>query len=158
MKILIIEDEEHNSRMLQGMLQEIRPKWEVLARIKSVKKAVEWFSLNNTPDLIFLDIQLSDGLCFSIFEQIQVDAMVVFTTAYDEYAIRAFDVNSIDYLLKPIKESKLVKAIEKFENLYSNQSIIANKPDYTELMSVILKGEKNIEPNFLLSRYVLFIK
>lgn len=158
MRILIIEDEEHNSRMLQGMIGEIRPDWEVVACLKSVRKSVEWLSDNPAPDLIFLDIQLSDGICFSIFEQVNVDAMVVFTTAYDEYAIRAFDVNSIDYLLKPIKESKLENTITKFEKLYKNGTQSPEKLNYDELMRVILKGEKKYRTKILVNSATAFYK
>lgn len=158
MRILIIEDEEHNSRMLQGMIAEIRPEWEVVERLKSVRKSVEWLSTNTTPDLIFLDIQLSDGICFSIFEQVKVDAMIVFTTAYDEYAIRAFDVNSIDYLLKPIKETKLENAIIKFENWHQNEAQSPEKLDYDELRQVILKGEKKYRTKILVNSAAYFYK
>lgn len=158
MRILIIEDEEHNSRMLQGMIAEIRPEWEVVERLKSVRKSVEWLSTNTAPDLIFLDIQLSDGICFSIFEQVKVDAMIVFTTAYDEYAIRAFDVNSIDYLLKPIKETKLENAIIKFENWHQNEAQSPEKLDYDELRQVILKGEKKYRTKILVNSAAYFYK
>lgn len=158
MKILIIEDEEHNSRMLQEMLQKIRPKWKTIETTKSVEKTLKWFSENKKPDLIFSDIQLSDGLCFSIFNQIKIHSMIVFTTAYEEYAIQAFDVNSIDYLLKPIKEKKLKKTIEKFENLYEYKNPKYNIQNYNELMTIISKGEKKYRTKILVNDTKTFYK
>ena len=119
--VLIIEDEHHNYRMLQGMVQKFRPDWEIIGPLESVSKSVTWFKENPPPDLIFMDIQLVDGISFSIFEQVEVESMVIFTTAYDEYALQAFNVNSIDYLLKPVKDIKLHDAIRKFEKFHNIQ-------------------------------------
>lgn len=106
MKVLIIEDESIAAKRLEEMLLELDIECEVLAKIGSVKESVKWLSTHEA-DLIFLDIQLSDGLIFSIFEQIHVDTPIIFTTAYDQYAIKAFQLNSIAYLLKPIKKREL---------------------------------------------------
>ena len=100
MKVIIVEDEQHNCRLLVGMIQKIRPDWEIVETLESVKSTVSWLKENPHPDLIFMDIQLTDGVCFSIFEKVNVESLVIFTTAYDEYAIQAFKVNIIDYLLK----------------------------------------------------------
>src|SRR6056297_80428 len=116
MKIIIIEDELYNLRLLKGMIHNLRPEWELVKTFDSVKSSVAWLRENEHPDLFFMDIQLADGLCFSIFDQVKVKSMVIFTTAYDDYAIRAFRVNSIDYLLKPFKEKDLERAIRKFES------------------------------------------
>ncbi len=121
-KILIIEDEEANADRLQRFLLKIRPTMEVLDVLDSVKKSIAWLSENEAPDLIIMDIRLADGLCFEIFQQAEVKSPVIFTTAYDEYAIKAFKYNSIDYLLKPVDKDELEAAINKFEQL-STQSV-----------------------------------
>ncbi len=112
-KVIIIEDEKPSARRLQRMLAELGI--EAMAMLHSVKEAVNWFKKNEHPDLILLDIQLSDGLSFEIFEQVVVNSAIIFTTAYDEYALKAFKLNSIDYLLKPIDDEELEIAINKFE-------------------------------------------
>ena len=113
----IIEDELPAARLLQGMLKELRPEWDILLLPGTVEESVQWFAVNPHPDLLFLDIQLTDGLSFYFIEQAQPESMIVFTTAYDEYAVRAFTVNSIDYLLKPIHRERLADALLKFERL-----------------------------------------
>ena len=113
MRIVIIEDEKPSARRLQRMLAEIG--FEAQVMLHSVEEAVVWFQENEHPDLILLDIQLSDGLSFEIFDQVEVNSAIIFTTAYDEYALKAFKLNSIDYLLKPIDDEELKTAIDKFE-------------------------------------------
>ena len=115
MKVLIIEDETTASENLMAMLKEIDPSIEVLHVLESVQQTVRWLSANPAPDLIFMDIHLSDGSAFTLFDQMDVQTPIVFTTAYDQYALDAFAVNSIDYLLKPIKTSELTRALEKFK-------------------------------------------
>lgn len=115
-KILIIEDEEFAARRLENMIRDIDPEIVVVAKLESVSESVEWLRTHTQPDLIFLDIQLEDDLSFSIFEQVQVRSKIIFTTAYDEYAIKAFKLNSIDYLLKPINQDELSRAIAKFRS------------------------------------------
>lgn len=110
---LIIEDEKPAARLLQRKLEKLDVKVETM--LHSVEEAVEWFENNSHPDLIFLDIQLSDGLSFEIFEKIDIKSAIIFTTAYDEYALKAFKLNSIDYLLKPIDEDDLETAVSKFK-------------------------------------------
>lgn len=122
MKIIIIEDEKPSARRLTRMLKTIGR--DVLTMLHSVEESVTWFQENEHPDLILLDIQLSDGLCFEIFEQVKVDSAIIFTTAYDEYALKAFKLNSIDYLLKPIDHKELKSAIDKFfANHMNKQSL-----------------------------------
>lgn len=121
MKILLIEDEYHAQKRLTNLLKELRPNIEILATIDSVEDAVVWLKNNPAPDLMFLDIQLSDGLSFEIFTQIDVEIPVIFTTAFDEYAIKAFKINSVDYLLKPVEEEELEAGIQKFENLFQKK-------------------------------------
>lgn len=117
MKILIIEDEKPASQKLQKALMRSLPKAEVVAVIGSVEESVRWLKGNTAPDLIFMDIQLSDGISFKIFDQVSLQCPVIFTTAYDEYWQDAFECNSIDYLLKPIKQEKLETALAKYEKL-----------------------------------------
>jgi DNA-binding LytR/AlgR family response regulator len=121
MKILIIEDEKPAARLLQRKIEKLG--LQVNQMLHSVEESIEWFSRNQHPDLIFLDIQLSDGLSFEIFEKIEIKSAVIFTTAYDEYALRAFKLNSIDYLLKPIDEEDLAIAVSKFQNQFQKKSI-----------------------------------
>ena len=116
MKVLIIEDEKIAANNLEKMLYEIDKSIHVQRKIDSIEESVNWIN-NNTADLIFLDIHLADGLCFKIFEQVKVKTPVIFTTAYDQYAIRAFKVNSIDYLLKPIEIQQLEQSLNKFKEL-----------------------------------------
>lgn len=118
MNVVIIEDENLTAKRLESLLHKYDPAITVLARIPSVAEAVAWFSESDRPvDLVFMDIHLEDDLGFRIFEQTQLTTPVIFTTAYDEYMIQAFKVNSIDYLLKPINYDELVAAIEKFKSL-----------------------------------------
>jgi len=116
-KVLIVEDERLAAEKLERMVARLRPEWTVLGPIETVEHAVKWLSANPAPDLILLDIQLADGISFEIFDQEGVPSPVIFTTAYDEYAIRAFKVNSIDYLLKPIDPDALDTALRKFERM-----------------------------------------
>ena len=119
MKIIIIEDEELAAEGLIISLKKVEKNIEILAVLDSVKTAVDWFLNNSAPDLAFFDIQLADGVSFEIFDKTSVKCPIIFTTAYDEYALRAFKVNSIDYLLKPVSVQDLSKAFEKWQNLKS---------------------------------------
>ncbi|CCH52188.1 putative response regulatory protein VV2_1193 [Fibrisoma limi BUZ 3] len=117
MTILIIEDEELTARKLQRLLTDVEPTPTVVGMTVSVEESVAWLQTHPQPDLIFMDIELADGQSFDIFNQIAVKSPVIFTTAYDEYAIKAFKVNSIDYLLKPVKEDDLRQALVKLQTL-----------------------------------------
>ncbi len=117
MKVVIIEDEAPAFRRLQKLLEEVDPEIEILEVFDSVDQSIEWFRQGISPDLIFMDIQLSDGVSFDIFESVKIKAPIVFTTAFDEYMLKAFKVNSIDYLLKPIDKNDLKSALEKLKNL-----------------------------------------
>ena len=121
MNIIIIEDEKPAARLLQRKVEKLG--LQVNTMLHSVEESIAWFKNHPHPDLIFLDIQLSDGLSFEIFEQIDIKSAVIFTTAYDEYALRAFKLNSIDYLLKPIDEEELLTAISKFKNQFQKNTI-----------------------------------
>ena len=120
MKVVIIEDEKPAARRLSRMFKELGIEAEVM--LHSVEESLNWFQNNSQPDLIFLDIQLSDGLSFEIFEEVTVDSAIIFTTAYDEYALKAFKLNSVDYLLKPIDEDELKTAVEKYKNQQPKES------------------------------------
>jgi DNA-binding LytR/AlgR family response regulator len=121
MRVLIIEDEIPAANRLAKMVQSIADEAEVIKKIDSVETAVKFLNTAENIDLIFMDIQLADGLSFDIFQQARVKAPVIFTTAFDQYTLKAFKVNSIDYLLKPIDEKELEQAIEKYRQLYDKK-------------------------------------
>jgi DNA-binding LytR/AlgR family response regulator len=123
MKLLIIEDEPLVAKDLQNRIAKIEPDAIVLDTLGSVAGAKKWFENNAAPDLILSDIQLSDGISFDIFESLQIQSPVIFTTAYDEYAIRAFKLNSIDYLLKPIDGQELARALAKYKSVVSSPAL-----------------------------------
>ncbi len=136
MKVLIIEDETPAAEKLERYLKRYDPNVEVLSKISSVGDSVNWFNHEHTEvDLIFMDIQLTDGKSFEIFEKANVDKPIIFTTAFDEYALEAFKVNSIDYLLKPITFSDLEKALSKFENLKESLSKDSTQPNLYEALA-----------------------
>ncbi len=149
MKLLIIEDEAPAFRRLQNLLFEIDPKLEIIEVIDSVEDSVKWLKNHNAPDLIFMDIQLSDGLSFEIFDAVQIEKPVIFTTAFDEYTLRAFKVNSIDYLLKPIKKEALAQSLEKYNNL---KSMFGQQQDLNELISRIKLDERKFKSRFLIKQ------
>lgn len=134
MKAIIIEDEEFAATMLENMIKECDNSIEIATKLQSVKESVEWLRSNPQPDLIFLDIQLEDDLCFSIFDQVSVRSQIIFTTAFDEYAIKAFKLKSIDYLLKPVDHHELKQAISKFRNWNSEKTVIINPDELRNLM------------------------
>ena len=145
MKIIIIEDEKPAARLLQRKLQKLGV--EVGEMLHSVEESIDWFSTNEHPDLIFLDIQLSDGLSFEIFEKIDIKSAVIFTTAYDEYALRAFKLNSIDYLLKPIDEDDLEVAISKFRARLPKQETL--QLDFDQIKKMLSNPfDKNYKKRF----------
>jgi len=150
MKAVIVEDEIIAAQNLQCLIARIDSSIEIVAVLKSIKKSVEWFSANSAPDLVFMDIHLSDGSSFSIFEKVKIHAPIIFTTAYDEYALKAFEVNSVDYLLKPIDAKNLERAIEKFTQYNrpksSNEDVIAN------MLSMFQKEKTVYKSNFLIPR------
>ncbi len=135
MKILIIEDEPRAANQLQNMLATCNFTYELLDIIDTVEDAVSWFQTNNIPDLVFMDIQLADGLSFEIFQKVEVEAPIIFTTAFDQYAIQAFKVNSVDYLLKPIQKADLQIALDKFNK--SNQKSTVEPAILKQLLTSI---------------------
>ena len=133
MNIIIIEDEKPSARRLQRMLAALDMKTDVM--LHSVEESIEWFKNNPHPDLIFLDIQLSDGLSFEIFEEVEIKSSVIFITAFDDYALQAFKLNSIDYLLKPIDDDDLKKAVLRFnERIPKKQAVTLDFEDIKKLL------------------------
>lgn len=122
MRILIIEDEPEAAKWLSSLIMDLIPHAGIEAKIDTVKGAVQWLKNNKAPDLIFMDIQLADGISFQIFEQCTVSSPVVFTTAYDEYALKAFKVNSIDYILKPVDKDDVQAALKKYNQFSASTS------------------------------------
>ncbi len=117
MKVLLVEDEKAAVRRLSDLLKAMRPEMEITAVLDTVSRTVDWFERNDPPGLAFFDIHLADGSSFGVFERVAVECPVIFTTAYDQYALKAFEVNSIDYLLKPIDRDKLQRALDKFDRM-----------------------------------------
>lgn len=122
MKALIIEDESIAAQALESLVKETSPETEILAVLQTIEESVEWFEENPMPDMVFMDIHLADGSSFAIFEKVDITCPIIFTTAYDEYALKAFEVNSIDYLLKPINKSDLERALSKLKHLTASSS------------------------------------
>ena len=150
MKVLIIEDETAAARNLQSMLETLEPDIEVVGITESIVDTVEWFAENNAPDIVFMDIHIADGESFRIFDSVDITAPIIFTTAYDQYALEAFKVNSIDYLLKPLKEEELQRALDKWRRItnherseYHNRidSMIAEQRKGNEMFLVHVKDK-----------------
>ncbi|HPE55130.1 MAG TPA: LytTR family DNA-binding domain-containing protein [Bacteroidales bacterium] len=147
MKVLIIEDEKPAAEHIQNLVKRFDTSIEVLGPLDAVRKSVDWFNNNPHPDLVMMDIQLADGLSFEIFEKTVVKCPVIFTTAFNDYAIRAFKVNSVDYLLKPIDFEELTKAFEKFQNTYQKQDV----DKFATLMDQVLNGfNKEFKQRFVI--------
>lgn len=144
MKILIVEDEEHAAQRLEKLMKEIEPAVEILAKIDSVKRSVEWLCDHPAPDLIFMDIHLADGISFSIFDKCNPASPIIFTTAYDAYALKAFKVNSIDYILKPVDKAELQAALNKFRSLTrekgSEKTLLTNIEQAIEMLTKKFKS------------------
>ena len=137
MKYLIIEDEPLAQQELVRMLKSLDPNFMLLASIDSVKESVNWFNHNEQPDIVFMDIHLSDNICFDIFNKIDITAPVIFTTAYDQYAIEAFKTNGIAYLLKPIEEEELIAALKKFRTLTNTNIELSSIHSHIQQLSTL---------------------
>lgn len=154
MKTVIIEDEKAAVRNLTSLLNEVKPEAEIIAILDSINSTIEWFGIHPMPELVFMDIHLADGSAFEIFDHISITCPIIFTTAYDEYALRAFKVNSIDYLLKPIGKEDIEHSFEKLDNLQDaipeNESRQQNQEE--ELIHLIhsLKKQENYKTHFLI--------
>lgn len=146
MKALIIEDEVLAAQSLQKLITEVAPDTKVIATLQSIEESVAWFDENPMPDLVFMDIHLADGSSFAIFEQVQITCPIIFTTAYDEYALKAFEVSSIDYLLKPINRNDLTRAMNKFNALVGEKS---NNNEAIDALMRQIGMKKNYKSCFL---------
>ncbi|MDH6359082.1 LytTR family DNA-binding domain-containing protein [Parabacteroides sp. PF5-9] len=147
MKVLIIEDEKAAVRNLKALLLDIDHNIEILAVTDSITESIEWLRNHPEPDLIFVDIHLADGSAFEIFEHIHIKSPVIFTTAYDEYALKAFKVNSVDYLLKPIDRNAIENALDKLYHLRAKTNVLPG--DYSGLIRA-LKQNENYKTHFLI--------
>lgn len=147
MRILIIEDEHYAAKRLQNLILEELPDAKIVGVLDTVQDSVEWLSSHIEPHLIFMDIQLADGLSFQIFEKIKVACPIIFTTAYDEYALNAFKVNSIDYLLKPIEDSALQAALKKYQQIFPANSRSIN---WENIMVDMFDSKDHYKQRFLI--------
>ena len=146
MKALIIEDEVLAAQSLQKLITEVAPDTEIIGVLQSIEESVAWFDENPMPDLVFMDIHLADGSSFAIFERTQITCPIIFTTAYDEYALKAFEVSSIDYLLKPINRNDLTRAMNKFNTLVGEK---ANNNNAIETLLQQIGMKKSYKSCFL---------
>lgn len=155
MNILLIEDEQPAAQRLTRMVEQVAPSAHIVGQLESVEEAMDWWQTQPAPDLLFLDIHLADGSAFELLEKIQITCPIIFTTAYDAYAIQAFQHNSIDYLLKPIKEEALAQALAKYERLFG----AAERPeiDYQKLAQA-LREEEEKYPRRLVIRFASQLK
>ncbi len=150
MRILIVEDEQAAARRLTRLVKELQPDAEIVDNFETISDTVSWLMVNKQPDLMLMDIHLADGSCFEIFKQINVTTPVIFITAYDQYAIQAFKVNSIDYLLKPVKKEELEASLFKWKNAQP-------KVDFTSLMEHMLQKTKDTPHRFVV-KYGQYLK
>lgn len=154
MKVLIIEDEELAVKKLRKTLQSVDETAEVVGVADSIRSSVNWLETNPTPDLILMDIELADGQSFEIFDKIEVKSTVIFTTSYDEYALKAFKVNSVDYLLKPIQKEDLQVALDKFRNL---KKVYGGSVESTPLNvdSLVKELQQKLQPKEFRKRFLV---
>lgn len=161
MKVLIIEDENLAAERLLSLVKEIEPDIEIVGPIDTIRKSIQHLQKFTDYDLIFMDIELADGKCFAIFNEVSIQTPIIFTTAYDAYALKAFELNSIDYLLKPIDNEKLIKAMDKFHNLKKQFSSEQNINQWTEMLKKIgLNGLSSYKERFLIAKsdYLISLK
>ncbi|MBU1101517.1 MAG: LytTR family DNA-binding domain-containing protein [Bacteroidetes bacterium] len=158
MKVLIIEDELPAAKRMAKLLLEIDNNIEILDIKDGITSSVDWFKNNPPPDLVFMDIQLSDGLSFEIFEHVQLTSPIVFTTAFDQYAIRAFKVNSIDYILKPIDKNDVRKSLEKFKTLTTPNNHEQNNSELISLIKNLKENKPVFKSRFLVKTGNSYIK
>jgi two-component system, LytTR family, response regulator LytT len=147
MQILILEDEEQALNRLQKLILEVMPDAVIVGTASSIEETIKWFQYNAMPDLIFMDIQLADGNSFQLFNKIKIVCPVIFTTAHEDYALQAFKVNSVDYLLKPIDESDVKRAIDKLKLLQSSGTSVV---DYAEILKTIQPPSKKYKDRFII--------
>ncbi len=145
MNILLIEDEAPATIRLSKLLHELEPTWKIVGALDEIEASVKWLKTNPTPDLIFMDIHLADGFSFAIFDEIKVVSKVIFVTAYDQYALKAFEVNGLDYLLKPVKKEELERSIARFKATVSPKEF-----DYQAFSALMDRKEKLFKERFLI--------
>ncbi|WP_456087124.1 LytR/AlgR family response regulator transcription factor [Parabacteroides sp.] len=151
MKVIILEDEQLTAQKLIRLLKELMPDAEVIGVLQSVSESVEWFANNLMPDLVFMDIHLADNLSFSIFDSVEITCPIIFTTAYDEYALKAFEVNSIDYLLKPVSRSSLQRALDKLNRFTAVHGAQEHIELIKKVADTILRGSTSYKSSLLVS-------
>jgi len=164
--VIIVEDEIHSGEMLRDMVADMRPDWNIQALLQSVSETVDWLNTNEHPQIMFLDIELADGNCFAIFDEVTVENTgIIFTTAYNEFALKAFDLNSIDYLLKPIKTDDLERAINKVDKaieilgkVQEDEKRKEEEINYKELAKSIMQSKGGYRKRFLISKREAFFK
>ncbi len=149
MKAVIVEDEVFASQALENLIHEVDPAIGVIAVLQSIDESVEWFRNNPKPDLVFMDIHLADGSSFAIFDEVSITCPIIFTTAYDEYALKAFEVNSIDYLLKPISKRDMERAIGKYRNMSATPSVGIDPEAIQKLLASLKQNERTYKTYFL---------
>lgn len=147
MRVLIIEDELHNAQRLARILKEVEPGIQIQAILEGVEESVNWLEQHDEPDLIFMDVRLTDGLSFDIFTRTKVGCSIIFTSAFDQYALRAFKVNSVDYLLKPINKNELQQSLQKFKSSFKMPLVSATLND---ISAILTQQKKNYRSRFLL--------
>jgi DNA-binding LytR/AlgR family response regulator len=147
MRVLIVEDEPLAAAQLAALLVQLKPKAEIASVCDTIESTLKWFGQNPQPDLAFFDIQLGDGLSFEIFKKAEINIPVIFTTAYDQYALQAFKVNSIDYLLKPIVKEELAGSLDKFDQLHSKSTNHISPDMIQNLINSV--GKKEYKKRFL---------
>lgn len=152
MKVFIVEDEELAVKRIKKLIQELEPGAEILGSADSIKSSVEWLKENGQPDLIFMDIALADGQSFEIFKKTDIKCPVIFTTSYDEFAIQAFKVNSVDYLLKPIQKDELQNAFKKFHQISSAKQ--AAEP-FVDINSLVREIQEKLQPKEYRKRFLV---
>jgi DNA-binding LytR/AlgR family response regulator len=145
MKVLLIEDEAPATLRLSKLLLELEPNCTIVGALDEIEASVKWLQDNPAPDLIFMDIHLADGYSFAIFDEIKIVSKVIFVTAYDQYALKAFEVNGLDYLLKPIKKEELERSIARFKAVVSPKEI-----DYQAISAIMSRKEKLFKERFLI--------
>jgi len=155
MKILIVEDEPLAAEKLEHMVAAIEPDATIVGRTDSIKKSVEWLQQQPHPDIILMDIELTDGHSFEIFNQVDVQSMVIFTTSYDEYAIRAFKVNSIDYLLKPVQKADLKAAFDKYRKIKWQQQPKDTDGSGINLQTLLEAFHSKLQPKEYRQRFLV---
>jgi two-component system, LytTR family, response regulator LytT len=154
MKILIVEDEELAVKKLQKTLAAVDTTASVIGVTDSIKATVDWLQTNQQPDLILMDIELADGQSFEVFNLTEVKSPVIFTTSYDEYALKAFKVNSVDYLLKPIQKEELQAALQKYRHLHATAKAVDGKSD-VNLESLVRELQQKLQPKEFRKRFLV---